>query len=386
MATLLYAEVNVFCIVILCIVACNAASSGFEMRPVAHLFVISIWFAAISNVFELLWNLGSAAQLPISSLGLTIVNFLYFMTFGLSCFSWFLYAEAFLGDRLFKNKPLFIASTLPLVLLAALLVRSAFDGCLFYFDENGIYHRGPLFYMQQILSYGYIAFTSCKTLISAMHKKNYALRDDFLLLASFAISPLIAAPFQAVYQNIPILPVGVTVSFLLVYVNSLKTLISMDPLTGIPNRRQLLRHLSSEVRTLEENERLYFMFIDIDSFKQINDTYGHNEGDRALMMTASVLKAVCEKYGGFCARYGGDEFAIVHVMDQNADIAFFCDRISKELKRRNEKEAMAYTVEASIGYAEYTADLDNIQALIYSADYAMYQIKKTHGPKKLSKH
>lgn len=381
MATLLYAEVNIFCIVILCIVACNAASSGFERRLASHLFVVSIWFAAVSNAFELLWNLGNTAALAISAPGLTVINFLYFMTFGLSCFSWFLYAETSLGNRIFKNKPLFVLSALPLALLAFLLVRSVFDGCLFYFDENGVYHRGPLFYMQQILSYGYIVFTSAKTLIGAMQKKNYAFRSDFLLLASFAISPLIAAPIQAIYQNIPILPVGVTISFLLVYVNSLKTLIAIDPLTGIPNRRQLLLHLSSEVKTLEENERLYFIFIDIDSFKQINDTYGHNEGDRALMMTASVLKTICEKHGGFCARYGGDEFAIIQVVDQNTDIGSICDRISRELKKRNEKEHMAYPIEASIGYAEYTAAFDNIQELIYTADYAMYQIKKTHGSK-----
>ncbi len=152
----------------------NAASSGFEMRLAGHLFVVSIWFSAVSNAFELLWNLGNTAALAISAPGLTVINFLYFMTFGLSCFSWFLYAETSLGNRIFKNKPLFVISALPLALLAFLLVRSVFDGCLFYFDENGVYHRGPLFYMQQILSYGYIVFTSAKTLIGAMQKKNYA--------------------------------------------------------------------------------------------------------------------------------------------------------------------------------------------------------------------
>ena len=62
---------------------------------------------------------------------------------------------------------------------------------------------------------------------------------------------------------------------------------------------------------MRPNEKLYFLFIDVDSFKQINDTYGHNEGDRALKIIAEVLSSLSEKTGGFCARYAGDEFAFI---------------------------------------------------------------------------
>ena len=87
---------------------------------------------------------------------------------------------------------------------------------------------------------------------------------------------------------------------------------------------------------MRPNEKLYFLFIDVDSFKQINDTYGHNEGDRALKIIAEVLSSLPEKTGGFCARYGGDEFAVVQVLSGKEDIRKLIGEIKKNVTEKNE--------------------------------------------------
>ena len=117
-----------------------------------------------------------------------------------------------------------------------------------------------------------------------------------------------------------------------------------------------------------------FLFIDIDGFKQINDTYGHNEGDHVLELVALVLREICHETGDLCARYGGDEFAVVKTVEENENIASLCRGICKKVEEKNEKSGVAYYFQLSIGCAEYVPG-ESIQDLILRADSNMYANK-----------
>ncbi len=264
---------------------------------------------------------------------------------------------------------------LPLFVLAVLLICSPYTGWLYYFDENKIYHRGPLYYSQQILAYCYILYSSFKTLLLAMNKKYYAHRDDFLTIASFAVPPILCGLLQSILQRLPILSVGIVISFLLVYIGTLQSFVSLDSLTGMSNRRELLVYLASKIENLKKEEKLYFLFIDVDSFKQINDSYGHTEGDRVLKMISSAIKKVCRETKGFCARYGGDEFAIVQIINKEERIEPMCKMLTKAVEQKSESEGTAYSVKISIGSAVYLGENDSIQELILRADSEMYNEK-----------
>ena len=92
---------------------------------------------------------------------------------------------------------------------------------------------------------------------------------------------------------------------------SMQSLISVDDLTHLNNRGQINRYL--EQLRYSEDSKVYIMMLDINRFKGINDTYGHAEGDRALIIASEVLRRTCEQIKSqvFLGRYGGDEFTIV---------------------------------------------------------------------------
>lgn len=374
MAKLLYSEVNLINIAILLIIVLKKSSeteNGFKNK----LFSASVWFAIGANFFDFAWNLCMTDGISVSVGIVMAINFMHFVSFGLSSYFWFLYSEATSKGNIFEDKKALFVSFLPIVMLISLLVLSIFNGCMFYFDENRVYHRGRLFYLQQILSYGYIVFASLKNLVKAAKNKNYVHRDELLSVATFAVPPLLCGILQIIFQTVPVITVGVMISFLLAYISSLQLMISIDSVTGIGNRREILKHLEEQYNALKTNERLYFLFIDIDSFKMINDTYGHNEGDKALKMVAEILREICLNTKGFCARYGGDEFAVVQVLKNDEDISDLKKQIYDRVEEENNKRGLAYTLTVSVGCAEYKPEAESVLEVISGADENMYNKK-----------
>jgi diguanylate cyclase (GGDEF)-like protein len=145
-----------------------------------------------------------------------------------------------------------------------------------------------------------------------------------------------------------------------------------DATTGIKNRRAFQEKLDEEAeRAQRYNNRLALVLIDIDRFKQYNDTHGHPAGDHALKGFAQVLVEVCRK-SDTAARYGGEEFAIILPNTSSRDAGLLGDRI---------RAALANTVfgaqglTASIGCAEFLPGPDAKERLVAAADEALYRSK-----------
>lgn len=99
------------------------------------------------------------------------------------------------------------------------------------------------------------------------------------------------------------------------------------------------------------------MFVYIDSFKQINDVYGHTEGDRLLKNVADILKNICNEFpSSVCARHGGDEFAVMYVSKDGGDAAPLVRKIYKNIELANKKDSFDYTTSISIGYSRYEGE------------------------------
>lgn len=126
------------------------------------------------------------------------------------------------------------------------------------------------------------------------------------------------------------------------------------------------KNLSSEI---------YFIMIDIDRFKAVNDTFGHVEGDEAIKALANILKLSCNKYSCMLARYGGDEFSIVYEGDIT-DMKALVANIEYNLKEYNAKANKPYDLQISLGYAKYDESMGSIPELISKADDELYKEKR----------
>ena len=152
-----------------------------------------------------------------------------------------------------------------------------------------------------------------------------------------------------------------------------------DELTGLPNRRQALFNMETAIRTASiSNQPQTFgvLFFDLDHFKNVNDTEGHDAGDALLKEVASVLNRCVMKGGGWLARLGGDEFLGVL---PNAD-SVHCQEVAAQCINAMEQsqKAASGSVGVSVGISMYPNDGENGDDLIRRADSAMYDAK-LHG-------
>ena len=151
-----------------------------------------------------------------------------------------------------------------------------------------------------------------------------------------------------------------------------------DPLTSLPNREQLhdLVH-AAIVQSKRSKKKVALMLMDLNRFKEINDTLGHHTGDRVLQQLASRLRKVLRE-SETVARLGGDEFAILlpEVTDKG-QVAAVAQRILKALEEPFVAAGVALDVDASIGIALYPDHGDRVAKLLRAADVAMYLGKES---------
>jgi diguanylate cyclase (GGDEF)-like protein len=143
-------------------------------------------------------------------------------------------------------------------------------------------------------------------------------------------------------------------------------------LTEIPNRESLERALAAH---LENGRTVSAVFIDLDGFKQVNDQYGHDEGDRCLVEVATVMAKVIDAKGRVY-RVGGDEFCIMLPNLSGSDATVNAEHVRLSIDRLKPFGG-ATKVTASIGVATSCAKLTDAKALIAAADDAMYVSKWT---------
>lgn len=151
-----------------------------------------------------------------------------------------------------------------------------------------------------------------------------------------------------------------------------------DLLTGLPNRTLFLDRLELSItQATRRQQRLGVMFLDIDRFKLINDTYGHPEGDQLLKEFAQRVRQ-CLRSGDTLARQGGDEFTVLLPDISCAeDVVTIAKKMLVELKRPFTVAERDFIATVSIGIAVYPEDGKTPEELIRNADIAMYQTKTT---------
>ena len=151
-----------------------------------------------------------------------------------------------------------------------------------------------------------------------------------------------------------------------------------DALTGLPNRMSFEQRLDHGlIQAKRHGRKLAVLFIDIDKFKIINDSYGHDLGDQVLRMVANRLQSSVRDED-MVSRWGGDEFVCLLLeVKKDADVTRFSEKLINRIAEACEFNGITLSIKASIGIAIYPADGETADILFKIADSAMYKAKGT---------
>ena len=153
-----------------------------------------------------------------------------------------------------------------------------------------------------------------------------------------------------------------------------------DPLTDLPNRTLVHDRLQTALtRARREGQRLALLYIDLDGFKQVNDSFGHTLGDQLLQEVAKRITR-CVRLSDTVGRIGGDEFVVLlHDINQPQDATDIADLIRSSLDQPFDLDGKRLAISSSIGVATWPEHGDDGKQLIRHADEAMYAAKKKGG-------
>lgn len=154
------------------------------------------------------------------------------------------------------------------------------------------------------------------------------------------------------------------------HIEELKRLSQTDPLTGLLNRRSFFQRLREELKRAERQRyRVSVMMMDLDGFKEVNDTKGHLEGDRILIETAKIIKSKIRDGIDLACRYGGDEFALMIVDAPDYVLEKIARRIQEEMEQ-------SLNCGITVGFATHRSGY-SAEELVNEADKRLLEIKET---------
>ena len=201
-------------------------------------------------------------------------------------------------------------------------------------------------------------------------------KNVYVTLLTFPL-PAIAGNFiQMAFYGLSVVWICTAITLMIVFISMQYIQISRDILTGLFNRRETDKHIEWELKKFRSADyKLFIMMIDVDYFKQINDKYGHLEGDKALTDVADILRNSF-RTRDFIGRFGGDEFIVIGRLKNGDNINTLINNIHDVQTAFNDN-ADTYKISLSTGYVVYDSGRGlTTDKVIADADEQMYIIKK----------
>lgn len=374
--TFFYTEANCVCIIIFIMLLIK--DLGGVGRQAKQITFINIVISHILYfVSDICWVLILARIIPYTLLSVSIVNITNAIFLSAITSFWFIYVELSQGEKyIASNKARYIA-LIPAMFEAVLIIFLFAVMPEVVIQEDGMPTTG--YYIAFLaIPLIYVVASTARSFLRAFRKENFAVRKQYLVCAIYPIIISISGVLQTMWLAAPFFCFGSTIMMVYVYIISLNDQVSIDELTRLNNRTQLKKYIAGESSKQNTDRATRFvLMIDLNKFKQINDQFGHVEGDMALRRAADALKLACgdNALKTFIARYGGDEFIIITKTDNEELVKELCSTIKDTVIRLNDEAGAKYELTASIGYASYNGDLTAFQAALNEADEALYKDK-----------
>lgn len=376
---LAHISINLFPIIMLLIIYANnhnktSKTDDKKRFDILILLALGLIFAGILN--HGLAHVPGVGIRVILWLSYTVYNFLVIYVSAV----WFFYvSDRLRSDISEKTRRVFYGFLRGIVLLLSLLiVTNPWTKFLFVITINNEYQVGKLNYLPYIGALLLLALSMHLSLHSCRYSESAQRRSDGRYLLTCGIPPVAGLVMQYFFSERWVGAPCLSLTILFVYLNTQNRQITTDELTGLNNRGEFDQQIARRA------EQIYggnwgMLMLDINNFKQINDTLGHAIGDEAIWETADILRQTLGKGKVLLARYGGDEFAVIGDWRDEEEALQKISEVEDGVNKFNKFSGKEYQLSFSMGYAMWN-EVRTVEELVKKADERMYLIKE--GKKK----
>lgn len=345
-------------------------------RPEEKLFTVFIFIGIACATLETLsFVVDGKASTFLRIFNIIDNSLLYACTATVSLI-WIWFVDLSLNHDTKRMKTVYMPMT---VIWAGLVLSLIFNAIFqFYFkvDANNVYSR-------ELLGYIFYVFLVGSFILSIIVYIRFRIKHggvQFFPIWMFLAPVIIGCVIQVIYYGISLAWLGCAIGLLAVHLSIVSKFSFLDSLTGLYNRAYL------EHKLIVARERKKYAYagimLDVDYFKEINDTYGHSVGDDALREVAKIVVSACNR-NSFAFRFAGDEFIIllrvpsVMVEELEATVEDVKDRVRRQAEKFNSGDKCNYKIRFSMGHAIYNIEEED-DLFFHNMDSAMYKEKREH--------
>ena len=287
------------------------------------------------------------------------------------------YVECWMDDRDKEKRNIF---KLLFVLFAVVNVIMVLTGFLlnkkwFFYFEDDVYYRGEYFFTRASLVILFIVLV----LVYALVFRRYILPEYKNIICILPILAFVGGLLQVFLARLDTCYAGLSIACLIMYFYFQSNDVNMDYLTGVLNRRGLDIKMEDMVKeSINTSRDFSAIMMDIDNFKGINDTYGHEAGDKAIIKIASLLVSIFG-HDSYIGRFGGDEFCILTRNISEDQINEKLGETHSGIKKLKEKHGWPEDVDISCGFEIYNHKKQlSANDFAQQIDRLMYNEKQQH--------
>jgi len=295
-----------------------------------------------------------------------------FIALSLCVFLWYFYNIYYIFNDFIHFRKWLPLTIVPLLISTILALLSPWFGFLYTISAENVYMRGDLFHINAVFTYFYPVLTACIIHIN----RNKIRKSDYAPLLFFIVPPVFGGLFQVLNYGVLLIGPSITFSLLVAFIYIQSKNMKLDFLTGLYTRKEFDYFIDFLSKRRNLNKQYGGLMIDIDNFKEINDTYGHNTGDRVLRKVSEILLENFRS-SDFVSRIGGDEFVIICEIQSFSDLEAIVKRIENHVASVNAMTFFPFPIGLSIGFDQWDFEKLTKEEFMIHIDKLMYVKKDT---------
>lgn len=297
-----------------------------------------------------------------------LVTSIYFVFTPLMGMTYYFYTVSVIYNDYLEVKKLIIIGSIPALLYMGMVCVNPWTNHLFNMTSTEGYVRGPLIFVTYLIFYLYCIASILVTILSSK-RIDYSI---YKILSAFPVLAVFVIMIQQFYPNVILSGSAATCALLIIYLHLQNKQISLDYLTGIPNRQELLNMLGLLIKR-DTKENFVLLVVSLRDFRQINNTYGQQKGDAFLKIVSHFLEEVGPHENVY--RFSGDEFALLFTKPVEKDIQECIQVIQERMKQPWKIDDYSIHLSAIIGIIDHHNDDETLEQIIDAIEYAVHQAK-----------